>query len=97
APPVRRANDVLDTDERVETFEAAHGLRAGEGKVDRHIKRVSVGDGIDPGAAVENIVPAEPDEQVVAGAAVQGVVAGTPDQRVAEGRADEILDPRQRV
>src|SRR5262249_53522979 len=67
APPVRRANDVLDTDERVETFEAAHGLRAGEGKVDRHIKRVSVGDGIDPGAAVETNVTDEPDDEVCAG------------------------------
>jgi hypothetical protein len=74
-------------------------LRAGQSKINCGIERTSglVGNGIDAVATVEDIVPAETDEQVVAGPAAQGVVAGRPDQRVAEGGADKILDPRQRV
>src|SRR5262245_22176135 len=97
AAPVHRGDDVLDIDKRVETFGSANGLRAGEGKIDRDIKRIYVGDSIDAGAPVEDIVPTETDQQVVAGAAAQSVVAAIPDQRVAKGGADEILDPRQRV
>src|SRR5262245_44019213 len=98
AAPVPRGGDVLDIDKRVDTFESAGGLRAGEGKIDRGDRiRICERNSIDAGAPVEGIVAGEADEQVVASAAVQGVVAGTPDQRVAEGGADDILDPRQRV
>jgi hypothetical protein len=35
AAPVRRGDDVLDIDKRVETFESTDGLWAGEGKINR--------------------------------------------------------------
>src|SRR5262245_19962924 len=72
--PVHRGDHVLDIDKRVETFGSAAGLRAGEGKIDRGDRiRICEGDGIDAGAPVEGVVPAEADERVVAGAAAQRI------------------------